>query len=882
MKKTFLLSFFACSLMISSSFAQYVLKDSFFETTGVSNQGVVSGYQAQAGPYALWNPETNTFEEIGGLAPGQGIGGKAIFSEDGTKLSGSSSVTITETTEWEKLNTGFNYIFRGIDFPEGQNYQGYAAGESLTYNGDGIVVVTYDGGDTWNELWTGTNQGLEAISFPDLFTGYVGGWGAYFAKTTDGGYTWVQQTPGTDVYFYTSIVFKDAYNGVVTAQTNTGVGVYSTTDGGDTWTTGSGLVGVPYKLTYVSDNTYFLVTNGGDIQKSMDNGLTWTSVFTGGGLLLGIEFYNSMIGIATGEDYVYKTIDGGNTWVGTEVIEGALWRDVAWLDQDHVTLVGTPELIFASEDGGDTWPINNLDTTTLNEALYEVVYTPNGTGYIIGSQGVLFRKLPETNSYAVMSRYDITTNSWTSLGSLGFPVDNSLSGGYNISGDGTMVIGNSWSEPEPGTTGLGANAVAWTEATGIIDLGTLYPNINRSTRAEAVSHDGSIIVGWQDFNGPWKSAVWRKDTNGDFLPNEYLLIDPNGDPNDEYNQLGECSAISADGNVIGGRGDYANNYEPWIWTEAEGYMSLGTLVTNGTGNVTGINHDGSIIIGYFQIGPWDPNVPFIWTQTNGLQDFHDFITDVLGYDIGAGHIYAPNAISSNGEFITGWGFDDTIGPWGDLFTFRLQLPTTPLNDECTNAIALECGDVVTNSTTFGTNSGGNDSNDVFYSYTGNGNPEIITLNVCNSFTNFSTTTRVYSDCTLNTQIAFNDSSCVNQPELVFESDGVSTYIIMIEGYDNNASGNFQLEITCESILGTPSNTQQETILYPNPVQNILEISSNNVIETATVYSMTGASLFTVSIENKNGTLDLSNLTSGVYFIKTEAKGSIETFRIIKK
>lgn len=882
MKKTISLTFLACVLAISTSFAQYVLKDTFFETTGVSNQGDVAGYEAQAGPYSIWNPDANTFEQIGGLAPGQGIGGKAIFSEDGTILSGSSNITITTTTEWEKLNTGFNYIFRGIDFPEEQNSQGYAAGESLTYNGDGIVVVTYDGGDTWNELWTGVDQGLEAISFPDLYTGYVGGWNQYFAKTIDGGYTWTQQSPGNDVYLYTSIVFKDAYNGVVTAQTNTGVDVYITSDGGDTWTTGSGLVGVPYKVTHVSGDTYFLVTNGGDIQKSTDNGLTWTSVFSGGGLLLGIEFYDSMIGIATGEDYVYKTTDGGATWVGTEVIEGALWRDVAWLDQDHVTLVGTPELIFASEDGGDTWPINNIATSTLNEALYEVLFTPNGTGFIIGSQGVLFRKTPEANNYAIMSRYDTTNNTWTTLGSLDFPVGNSLSGGYNISGDGSMVIGNSWSEPAAGTTGLGAHAVAWTDADGLIDLGTLYPNDNRSTRAEAVSRDGNIIVGWQDFNGPWKSAVWRKDANGDFLPNEYLLLDPNGDPTDEFNQLGECSAISADGTVIGGRGDYANDNEPWIWTEAGGYMSLGTLAPGAQGSVTGINHDGTIVIGYFQIGPWDPNVPFIWTPTGGLQNFHTFITDVLGYDIGAGQIYAPNSISPNGEFITGWGFDGTIGPWGDLFTFRLQLPTIPLNDGCEDAIPLACGDLVTNSTIFGTNSGGNDSPDVYYSYTGSGQAETITLNACGDGTTFPTTVRVFTDCTLSYQIAFNDSSCENQPDMSFESDGTSTYTIMVEGYDSNSSGNFQLEISCEPLLGTTAFEDTKTVIYPNPVSDNLQITSKNVINTVHIYSITGASISTISVDSTASTIDFSAFANGIYFVKTETDNSTETFKIIKK
>src|SRR5690606_30060923 len=273
------------------------------------------GYEDQAGPYSLWNADTNTFVQIGGTAPGLGGGGSVEFSGDGNLLSGTTTVTTTVPTEWEKLNTGFDYIIRDIEFPGGSDFTAFAAGESLTYNGDGIVLRTDDSGNTWTELWTGEDQGLEAMSFPSQWTGYVGGWNQYFAKTTDSGSTWVQQTPIPDAYIYTGIEFKDELNGVVTAQTSTGMAVYTTNDGGATWIEGSGLAAIPYKLTYVEGDTYFLVTNAGQIQKSTDNGATWTTVFTtpGNELLVGIAFNDSMNGIATADSDVYRTTDGGAT-----------------------------------------------------------------------------------------------------------------------------------------------------------------------------------------------------------------------------------------------------------------------------------------------------------------------------------------------------------------------------------------------------------------------------------------------------------------------------------------------------------------------------------------------------------------------------------------
>jgi PKD repeat protein len=313
---------------------------------------------------------------------------------------------------WEKINTGFNFILMGIEFPENQSSVGFAAGESLTYMGDGIVLKTTNGGTSWTQLWTGTDQGIEGISFPDLNTGYVGGWSEYFAKTTDGGLTWTPQTPGTDIYFYTDVVFKDANHGVVTAQTNSGAGVFITSNGGTSWTNATGVSGIPYGCCYVSGSTYYLVTNGGDIQRSTNDGLTWNTVYSGAGLLLGIDFYNDNIGIAAGEDgWIFKTYDGGTTWTPQQIAFGQpLWHDFAWANQNDVFAVGTPEYIYKSNDGGSSWS-DDFPQSTYDPALYEVMFTSDGIGYICGSQGWFYRRAPQVNASFTASSTQICQGS---------------------------------------------------------------------------------------------------------------------------------------------------------------------------------------------------------------------------------------------------------------------------------------------------------------------------------------------------------------------------------------------------------------------------------------------------------------------------------------
>lgn len=294
---------------------------------------------------------------------------------------------------WERISTGYNYILKGIEFPEGQSQIGYAGGQSLTYMGDAIVIKTTDGGNSWTSVFTGTDNGIEDICFTDLNTGYIAGWSAFFAKTTNGGTTWTQQNPGSDIYYYTGVAFKDADHGIVSAQTNSAFGVWYTSDGGATWYAGSGLANTPYKLKYVTDNTYFLVTNTGEIQKSTNGGANWTTVKSGAGLLLGIDFYNSQIGIATAEDgVIYKTTDGGSTWVTQTINAGdPLWHDVAWRNQNEIVICGTPETIFRSTNAGATWT-NDYPASTYDPALYEILYTNDDKAYLCGSQGYFYRK----------------------------------------------------------------------------------------------------------------------------------------------------------------------------------------------------------------------------------------------------------------------------------------------------------------------------------------------------------------------------------------------------------------------------------------------------------------------------------------------------------
>ncbi len=136
------------------------------------------------------------------------------------------------------------------------------------------------------------------------------------------------------------------------------------------------------------------------------------------------------------------------------------------------------------------------------------------------------------------------------------------------------------------------------------------------------------------------------------------------------------------------------------------------------------------------------------------------------------------------------------------YTFRTYTcdASGPTNNwECADATELTCGDVVAGTTVGATNSGGNASPDVFFSYTGNGDAEIVTISLCDGGTTYDSILRVFESCddlSVGAEIAVNDDFCGLQSELTFDSDGTSTYIIMVEGF-GSGSGDYSLEITCE-------------------------------------------------------------------------------------
>lgn len=253
-------------------------------------------------------------------------------------------------------------------------------------------------------------------------------------------------------------------------------------------------------------------------------------------------------------------------------------------------------------------------------------------------------------------------------------VDNNRSDAWGLSGDGSTAVGLYWKTPEPGGGG-NARGLSWTQGNPGVALPSTGVN-PKSSRANAVNYDGTVVVGWQDYLGPWQACVWRNGVQT-LLVNEDVSATANG--------------VNGDGSVIVGNNynDPIQRREAAMWVLQGGQYVEQTLgVLPGTPNsfqalvwAEDVSADGSIVVGtnrFFNNGPFSDGTGFVWTQATGMVDVAVFLAangitvDPL-FDI-----QEMTAISADGNTWLG------LGRWTD--TFELQTFTVTVPEPATMAI----------------------------------------------------------------------------------------------------------------------------------------------------------------------------------------------------
>jgi len=132
----------------------------------------------------------------------------------------------------------------------------------------------------------------------------------------------------------------------------------------------------------------------------------------------------------------------------------------------------------------------------------------------------------------------------------------------------------------------------------------------------------------------------------------------------------------------------------------------------------------------------------------------------------------------------------------------------------------------------------------------------------------------------NTSITNFDA--INNPNLTcIEVDNVAYSTTNWTNIDAIAS----FSLNCNSATGVGEIATQNISIYPNPVTNQLNIefgvstSVNEQIQRISILNITGKIVKT--IVSNNNTIDVSNLTKGIYFLQIQTENGMAVSKFIK-
>lgn len=251
---------------------------------------------------------------------------------------------------WENpLPTGVNY--RGCYFTD--ELHGWIVGDG------GCIIRTGDGGINWEVMESGIESDLYSVYFVDNYYGWAAGVNSTIIKTRDGGKNWEVQKDNPYGIYISSIYFSDTLTGWTDGQ---GSGeLYHTADGGENWNTIVIPGAKPITEIFFSDPFLgWAGTTDTVIFSTNDGGNTWTGHSTPA-RQDEIFFLNSDTGWFATMGDIYRTNDGANSWIPQS--NPFYYKNIfelKFLDRNHGWGVGDGCIIHTS-DGGNTWQVQPYD-----------------------------------------------------------------------------------------------------------------------------------------------------------------------------------------------------------------------------------------------------------------------------------------------------------------------------------------------------------------------------------------------------------------------------------------------------------------------------------------------------------------------------------------
>lgn len=330
-----------------------------------------------------------------------------------------SSTTYQKQIVWEQVSQLPVLSIRSLQFLSKDT--GFILGLDKNETKRMLLLKTYDGGASWDSVIF-SNSFIQDTAARAYFTTlgvlptdpsilFVTGSRSF--RSTNGGNSWIRldSTPSMRNPNVISSYAFPSPKSYLTA----GDAIYLSKDSGITWSEiyrpGGFLVFDLFQFSserigFASAGVVYDGANGGILIKTIDGGESWTEIsYPLGKAITGLHFISNEIGFIAIDLYeggitgttrsgtsIYKTIDGGNTWlsVNTDVFSGDFRTFGKIFFRNEVegyAQVSGVGAFYITTDGGKTW--NNESP---NQSQNYLMSFPKGkTVYLLDNSGNLFR-----------------------------------------------------------------------------------------------------------------------------------------------------------------------------------------------------------------------------------------------------------------------------------------------------------------------------------------------------------------------------------------------------------------------------------------------------------------------------------------------------------
>lgn len=329
-----------------------------------------------------------------------------MFDENTGYVAGANGLTYRTTDageSWTLLNNGCGDSITDIEF--------YGESFGIAVTNRGYVFRTTDGGLHWDvkilkvtgQLF-GRAEGLDSISIIDQDNVVVAGLGGLCFRSYDGGHSWYNigypaSLPGN--LSITDVTFVDGFTGYVTGNFPGDSNLYVTNDGGGSWTEVPGPRGSGAAVER-KGNRIWVATASDVIDRSFNNGQTWTRTTVPGSTfyIQDLQFFDENIGYAVGTyGNIIKTINGGVSWTSLPRSSLESYYSLSVLSPSEVWIVGArgpnAPITFHlhTTNGGASWTRTDVPLGYAEE-LTKIHASPAGRIWLAGNFGRIVASAP--------------------------------------------------------------------------------------------------------------------------------------------------------------------------------------------------------------------------------------------------------------------------------------------------------------------------------------------------------------------------------------------------------------------------------------------------------------------------------------------------------